>query len=308
MEQQAGSNGEPPRWPPGWYPDPDGGGPARWWDGYAWTAPPPTPMGAVPVGGYRPAPDLADERAAGSRAGVALLVGAAAYTVSVFSQAIVLNRVMANLDAALKTSPTRGTRTAMPVDGTYAMASVVSNLASLAVLVVGVLFLIWFHRALTNAQLIGLPQRRTPAWGVVGFIIPIVNFWFPYQSACDLFPPGHPDRKLVGRWWALWISAQLGAFVLIAASIASVGLGLVVAAVIAALYVLAALAGRTMIQRALAVHAELLTAAPSAPAVGSDPGARESRDLGGLRGAREWGVEPAPRPAPPPKDPWAAGP
>jgi hypothetical protein len=256
-------------------------------------------------------PDLADERAAGSRAGVALLVGAAAYTVSVFSQAIVLNRVMANLDAALKASPTRGSRTTVPVDGSYAMASVVSNLASLAVLVVGVLFLIWFHRALTNAQLIGLPQRRTPAWGVLGFIIPIVNFWFPYQSACDLFPPGHPDRKIVGRWWALWISAQLGAFVLIVASIASVGVGLVVAAVIAALYVLAALAGRTMIQHALAVHVELLGTAPSDPSVGSDPGgpsARESRDLGGLRGAREWGIEPGPPPATPPKDPWAAGP
>jgi hypothetical protein len=62
--------------PPGWYADPSGAAPLRWWDGTAWTAdtattpPPPTAAGAVapaaaghppyasaPVGYPRPAAD-----------------------------------------------------------------------------------------------------------------------------------------------------------------------------------------------------------------------------------------------------------
>jgi hypothetical protein len=46
--------------PPGWYPDPQGSGMLRWFDGVQWTqafAPPGTvPMGAVPMGPPAPGP------------------------------------------------------------------------------------------------------------------------------------------------------------------------------------------------------------------------------------------------------------
>jgi hypothetical protein len=82
-----------------------------------------------------------------------------------------------------------------------------------AVLVVwiaaGIVFMAWFHQAKLNAQNLGLPQRRGPAWAYLGFLIPIISFWFPYQDTIDLFPPLDPARSAVNRWWAAWIGASV---------------------------------------------------------------------------------------------------
>src|SRR3977135_4748383 len=64
-------------------------------------------------------------------------------------------------------------------------------------------------RAAVVAKLLGLPARRSPALAAFSFLIPIVNLWWPYQSACDLLPPGHPGRHVVGRWWATWLTSSL---------------------------------------------------------------------------------------------------
>jgi hypothetical protein len=76
-------------------------------------------------------------------------------------------------------------------------------------LVVGIVFLIWFHRAATAAARLRRPARHTPGWSVVGWLIPVVNFLFPYQSANDLFRPGEAGRATVGPWWTAYLVAQL---------------------------------------------------------------------------------------------------
>jgi hypothetical protein len=58
--------------------------------------------------------------------------------------------------------------------------------------------MIWLHRAATFARRARLPARRATVWAWLGFIIPVVNFWFPYQVATDAMPPGDPARRLVG--------------------------------------------------------------------------------------------------------------
>lgn len=101
--------------------------------------------------------------------------------------------------------------------GTAASVAPVLQFASLGVLAAGVIFLVWMYRAADLARLLGLPARRTPALAACSFIIPILNLWWPYQSTCDLLPPGHHGRHVVARWWALWIVSTLS-FVIVVAS------------------------------------------------------------------------------------------
>jgi hypothetical protein len=143
-------------------------------------------------------------------------------------------------------------------------AQSVAQLLQLVLFGVGVVFLIWFFRAATNARSLGLPARHTPVWAVFGFLIPIVNLWFPYQVACDLFPPGHEGRRLVGRWWALYLGASFTTLPVAIAAFASLTAGLVGGVVIAVLWAYAAIAGREMIRASLAVHAEMMGYAPEA--------------------------------------------
>ena len=81
------------------------------------------------------------------------------------------------------------------------------SLLSLAVAAVYyVLLLIWQYRAAETARMLSLPARRSPTLGVVSWFIPVVNFWFPYQSIRDCLPPGDPGRTVVARMWAFFIA------------------------------------------------------------------------------------------------------
>jgi len=78
--------------------------------------------------------------------------------------------------------------------------------------------LVWQFRAAKTARAVFYPARHSPALGAWGWIIPVVNFWFPYQALRDCLPPGDPARRDVARMWACFLSMtvlQAGAFVLI---------------------------------------------------------------------------------------------
>jgi hypothetical protein len=62
-------------------------------------------------------------------------------------------------------------------------------------------WVVWQHRANTAALALRLPLTRSPAWGVAGWFIPVVNLWFPYEAARDNLPAGDPNRPAVLRWW-----------------------------------------------------------------------------------------------------------
>jgi hypothetical protein len=223
-------------------------------------------------GGYPPRGplNLPDEDTQSKRVSTALWAGVGAYAVQMVAQVIVFSTVVEGFNKALSTKP--GTRATTDPFGTtsgaYLAASGVSQIASIALLIVGVIFLMWFHRALTNAQALGIPQRRSPGWGVGGFFIPIGNYFLPYQSACDLFPPDSPDRKLVGRWWAFWLGAQLATIVVLISAFVSTIVAAILAVVIVGLYFQAAVCARAMIARAYEVHTELAAYGGGAPAPG----------------------------------------
>lgn len=270
--------------PPGWYQDPAIPGRLRWWDGQVWTVathpvsgPPPPPISGfssqsdrAPWPVFDPASDLADEARSAKTASLTLIAGAACYVVIYVLNAFLMwayARYVSEL-FTLASSGQRSVQVPEPPDTVFYLSMAI-NLVDVGLLVVAVFFLIWFYKAALVAQRAGLPARRSPVWAVVGFIIPIVSFWFPYQSAVDMFPVGHPGRALVKRWWALWIGmAVVALFMYVAAFFSIVG-ALVLALVGGALGILAAMAARAMIAEIGRVHADLIQ--PRSPEPRSAP-------------------------------------
>ena len=74
---------------------------------------------------------------------------------------------------------------------------------------------IWQHRAASAARALGIASRRSPAWGVGSWFVPVVNLWMPYTAVRDCLPPGIPtDSGCCGGG-----SPAPGGFVSLAASI-----------------------------------------------------------------------------------------
>ncbi|MGH9124589.1 MAG: DUF4328 domain-containing protein, partial [Acidimicrobiales bacterium] len=156
--------------------------------------------------------------------------------------------------------PVAADGTRPPLHLTHAVAAErASSLFELALLAVGIVFLLWFYKAVTVAYRLGLPARWSSGWAIAGWFIPIVSFWFPYQSAVDCLPAGHPGRSTVKRWWALWIATQLFGLVLIIIAFTGNSSATWVGAVIGILVAAAAAhAGMAVIREINRVHAGLL--------------------------------------------------
>ncbi|MDP9094771.1 MAG: DUF4328 domain-containing protein [Actinomycetota bacterium] len=109
-----------------------------------------------------------------------------------------------------------------------------------------------------------MPARRATVWAWLGFIVPVVSFWFPYQVAADCTPHGDPARRLVAWWWALWICQALVPSPLAVLSyFASRPVAVVLAMLLCVVPVAAAMKGREMIAAILATHRRILTIEPA---------------------------------------------
>lgn len=96
--------------------------------------------------------------------------------------------------------------------------------ALVAMLVAAVLFTAWLSRARDNAEAISpLPHVRGRAWIVLGWIVPVVNLWFPYQVVQSIWRTSDPSRvaggptnvptsPLVVGWWVSYLVFTTGSF------------------------------------------------------------------------------------------------
>lgn len=82
-------------------------------------------------------------------------------------------------------------------------------------IVVGIVFLVWLFRARANAEaLTPVRHRLGKPWLVLGWIVPVVSFWFPYQVVSDIWRASDPRRTgrrsgLVLAWWLVFLLYQL---------------------------------------------------------------------------------------------------
>lgn len=236
---------------PGWYPDPSAPAALRWWDGGRWTQ-------SVQPWAPDPGADLAEEAKSGRWAALALVGGVVVYVVQYGVYVALISSIGHSVRIWLKL-PYNPDGTRPPLVFSHVVAlNTVSSVTSLALLGIGVVFLMWFWHAVSVARNLGLAARWNPGWAMAGWFLPIVNLWFPYQAARDLFPPGHPGRHVVKRWWALWLAMQFIGVAAIVAAFFSAVVGWTIAAVAAGAAIGAGVAARLMISEVNQAHARLL--------------------------------------------------
>jgi hypothetical protein len=76
----------------------------------------------------------------------------------------------------------------------------------LAVFAAG-MFLAWLRQARVNAELIGGPEQhqRSRSWVVLGWLVPILNVWYPYQIMRDIWhsvPVPIGNRSTLVQFWS----------------------------------------------------------------------------------------------------------
>jgi hypothetical protein len=250
---------------PGWYPDPSNERLMRWWDGQQWSLETQTKE-AVRAGfsaplpatswGPSPAKDLERVESDGRRARAWLWVGVGLYAYRFAVSALTTTYTRQTFEALFSSRRPRPTVPAPPAWVTGLSWS--SQLVSIATLIVGVLFAIWLQHAAELSRNLRLPARRTPGWAFGGFILPIVNFWFPYQVARDCLPPDHAGRSLVGRWWALYLTMTFMGLVILVMAWMSPWLGSAGAVLAVAVTCLAGIAARDLIAVVTAAQRELI--------------------------------------------------
>jgi len=71
---------------------------------------------------------------------------------------------------------------------------------------------LWLRRCRANLDRFAphLHHARSPIWTWLGWVVPVVAFWFPYQVVRDVQPDRvATPRVWLGCWWAGWLGFQL---------------------------------------------------------------------------------------------------
>lgn len=240
---------------PGWFDDPYSPVTLRWWDGLQWT--PYTVPRPAPVMQHLP-PDLDATTQWGRRASITVVLAAAVFIVESIYSPFILHRLLhdtidqiRDYSHQLDEDPTAQLHLHLP-------SLLWVNLGTVVSLAAQVVFIVWFAKAATNAERLALPHARSPIWAILGFFVPIVNFWFPYQVARDLIPPGDPRRRIAAWWWGCYLGQVTVSIVCAVISFWDVPMAVLVAVFGCALPILTALKARELITAVSDSHSGLV--------------------------------------------------
>ncbi|MFD4538505.1 DUF4328 domain-containing protein [Streptomyces bauhiniae] len=112
--------------------------------------------------------------------------------------------------------PDQGGGVHRPLNSLENSYHLVSAAGSVLTLLCAVAFLMWLGRVRDNARaLSGRPPKYAGIWVYLGWVVPVVNLWFPRGIVADAYRASAPERRLpavVNVWWGLWLAGLLGGF------------------------------------------------------------------------------------------------
>lgn len=178
---------------PGWYPV---DGTTRWWDGSQW-ADRPTPR---PTGPFRPVRSLGV--AAQALVAVACVVSVLAIVAGIQQRSVLARAARSDV-----------TLTVDEVRAADDLADRAAELQIVALLVAGVVFLVWLHRVFRNLDgpLAVRGLEHTPGWAVGWWFVPVMNLLKPKQIVDEAVRASRlgtasgaraDEAPLVVLWWA----------------------------------------------------------------------------------------------------------
>jgi phosphate/sulfate permease len=233
--------------PPGWYPDPWQQSPTRWWDGTEWSG----HVGSMPVMGHGVVGVNPADRDPEKLRKVVRWTQWALFANVVFAITFPVvfhsfRELFRNAQAA------QGSSGQVPVPTTFRL---VQPLSALGYVVIAA-WMVFTYRATTMARALGYITPREPVLSCIGWIIPIVNLWWPYQSTRAL-TRNQQLGGLIGWHWAAYLLGTVGCvFVSILAIFGPVWIPIIICL---AITIGTAMLGRTIMLRITNELCELAT-------------------------------------------------
>jgi len=219
----------------GWFPDPGVTAALRYWDGAAWT-----PYISVPFNAVSPTAALARERTMATWVRRAWLAWPVFVVATAFAAIVAVDGLFDHAFSERNHRPFR----------VWALQPVGYLLLGFTALIV-----IWAYRSAVAGRALGIHARRDPGMVVVGWVVPVIHLWWPYESVADLVPDRTEIQPTLAIWWAAYLGQGLVVLVLEAISViwswqtASIGLIL-----LAAVAVTGAVFGRRIARDVLTAH------------------------------------------------------
>lgn len=95
------------------------------------------------------------------------------------------------------------------------MLRLLEGLAAAGNVIAVVALAVWMWRVHTNAGVIGDGLRWSRMWTVLGWVVPVANFFVPRRIAVDVWNASASGERptIINLWWAAWLVYGFGGFV-----------------------------------------------------------------------------------------------